>query len=55
MRIGEEFHDVADIRYLIRHLNLESYKTVCEVVAQYYPLENFRLKTLYALQEIMQE
>ncbi len=55
MRIGEEFHDIADIRYLIRHLNMESYKTVCDVIVQYYPLEKFPQKTLYVLQEIMEE
>jgi len=55
MRIGEEFHDVADIRYLIRYLNLISYKEICNVIVQYYPLNKFPQKTLYALQEIMEE
>jgi len=54
MRIGEEFHDLEDIRYLIRYLNLDSYQGVCDVIAQYYPIERFPQKTLYALEEIME-
>jgi len=52
MRIGEEFHDMDDIRYLIRFLNLETYQKAVEIVTQYYPLERFPQKTLYALEEI---
>jgi len=55
MRIGEEFHDIADIRYLIRYLNLETYDNVCKAITNYYPISKFPQKTLYALQEIMQE
>ena len=55
MRIGEEFQDVADIRYLIRYLNLVFYKEVCKIIVQYYPLDKYPQKTLYALQEIMEE
>ncbi len=52
MRIGEEFHDVEDIRYLIRYLNLKTYKEAVNVMTRYYPLERFPQKTLYALEEI---
>jgi hypothetical protein len=52
-RIGAEFHDEDDVRYLLRHLNVESYETALEIITRYYPLERFPQKTLYALQEIL--
>lgn len=54
MRIGEEFQDVDDIRYLIRFLNLKTYQETIEIITQYYPLERFPQKTLYALEEIFE-
>lgn len=55
MRIGEEFQDVDDIQYLIRFLNLKTYQESLEIITQYYLLERFPQKTLYALEEIFQE
>ncbi len=55
MRIGEEFHDLDDIRYLIRHLNIKSYEKALDIITQYYPLKRFPQKTLYALEEIFEE
>lgn len=55
MRIGEEFHDVDDIRYLIRYLNLKTYKEAQKLISRYYPLERFPQKTLYALEEIFEQ
>lgn len=52
-RIGEEFHDVADIRYLLRDLNLTAYQDALRVITQYYPLERFPQKTLYLLEELL--
>ena len=52
-RIGVEFHDEDDVRYLLRHLNVEAYKTALEIITRYYPLERFPQKTLYALQEML--
>lgn len=54
MRIGEEFHDLDDILYLIRHLNLKTYKEALDIITMYYPLERFPQKTLYALEEIFE-
>jgi hypothetical protein len=53
MRIGEEFQDLDDVRYLLRHLGLRSYEQALEVIARYYPLERFPQKTLYALEELL--
>ncbi|PIR25577.1 MAG: hypothetical protein COX62_00845 [Deltaproteobacteria bacterium CG_4_10_14_0_2_um_filter_43_8] len=55
MRIGEEFHDEEDIRYLLRFLNLSSYKKACALIEKYYPIKQFPQKTLYALEEILPE
>ncbi len=53
LRIGAEFHDEDDIRYLLRHLDIRSYEQAVAVVTRYYPLERFPQKTLYALQELL--
>ena len=53
MRIGEEFQDLDDIRYLLRHIGLQTYESALEVITKYYPLERFPQKTLYALEEIL--
>ena len=53
MRIGGEFHDVEDVRYLLRNLNIEAYEQACEVIARFYPLERFPQKTLYTLKDML--
>jgi hypothetical protein len=53
MRIGAEFHDEDDIRYLLRHLDLRNYEKAVAVITKYYPLERFPQKTLYALAELV--
>lgn len=52
-RIGAEFHDEDDIRYLLRHLELRTYDHALAVILKYYPLERFPQKTLYALAELL--
>jgi hypothetical protein len=53
LRIGAEFHDEDDIRYLLRHLDISSYEQAVAVITRYYPLERFPRKTLYALGELL--
>ncbi len=53
MRIGAEFHDEEDVRYLLRHLDLRTYDQTLSVIEKYYPLERFPQKTLYALAELL--
>ncbi|HEV2269059.1 MAG TPA: hypothetical protein VGR92_06350 [Steroidobacteraceae bacterium] len=53
MRIGAESHDEADVRYLLRHLDIDSYDRALAVITRYYPPERFPQKTLYALEEIL--
>lgn len=52
-RIGAEFHDEDDVRYLLRHLDLRTYDNAVGVITRYYPLEKFPQKTLYALAELL--
>jgi hypothetical protein len=53
MRIAEEFHDEEDVRFLLRTLNITSYDKARQIISEYYPLEKFPQKTLYALEEIL--
>jgi hypothetical protein len=55
MRIGEEFQDLDDVRYLLRHIGLQRYEEAVELIARYYPLDRFPQKTLYALEELLQD
>jgi len=53
MRIGAEFHDEDDVRYLLRHLDIRTYEQAVAVITRYYPIERFPQKTLYALAELL--
>ncbi|MFN0061018.1 MAG: hypothetical protein ACKVPX_00665 [Myxococcaceae bacterium] len=53
MRLGAEFHDEGDVRFLLRYLGLETYADAIEVITRFYPLERFPQKTLHALEEIL--
>ena len=53
MRIGAEFRDEDDVRYLLRHLDIRTPEQAIATITRYYPLERFPQKTLYALQELL--
>ncbi len=53
MRIGAEFHDEDDVRYLLRHLDITRREQALDIIARFYPLERFPQKTLYALEELL--
>ena len=53
MRLGEEFHDEEDVRYLLRHLSISDYDQALAVISKYFPLERFPQKTLYALGDLL--
>ncbi len=52
-RIGAEFHDEDDVRYLLRHLDIGTYEQALATIARFYPLDRFPQKTLYALEELL--
>ena len=53
MRIGEEFHDVDDVRFLLRSLNITTVAEAMEVVTSYFDESQLPLKTRYALEEML--
>lgn len=53
MRIGAEFHDEEDVRFLLRLLDVRSYDHALHIITKYYPLERFPQKTLYALEDLL--
>jgi hypothetical protein len=53
MRIGAEFQDLNDVRYLLRYLNITTYNKAIETITKYYPTKRFPQKTLYVLEEIL--
>lgn len=55
MRLGAEFHDENDVRFLLRYLDLTTYEAAVDIISRYYPLDRFPQKTLYALEEICAE
>jgi hypothetical protein len=53
MRVGEGYQDEEDIRFLLRHLGVETVETARQILAKYYPLETFPKRALAALEEIL--
>lgn len=53
MRLGAEFQDEQDVRFLLRYLNINRHEAAVEVVARYYPIERIPQKTLNALEEML--
>ena len=54
MRIGEGFCDEADVRFLLRALNIERYDDAVEVVLRYFDESRIPQKTWYALEELLE-
>ena len=55
MRLGPAFTDESDIRFLLRYLNIESYREALNIIGEYYPLKKIPQKSFYALEEILGE
>jgi predicted ABC-class ATPase len=53
MRLGAEFHDEEDVRFLLRLLDVPSYEQALEMITPYHPLERILRKTLYSLEELL--
>lgn len=53
MRLGEEFHDLEDVRYLLRHLDITSVEQALAVVTRYFEAERLPAKTRLALEELL--
>lgn len=53
MRLGAEFEDENDVRFLLRYLNIQTYDQAIETIQKFYPIDRFPQKTLYALEELV--
>lgn len=53
MRLGEEFRDLDDVRYLLRYLNLETADDALDVVTRYVDEASLLPKTRLALEELL--
>jgi hypothetical protein len=53
MRIGEEFHDLDDVRFLLRHLGVSSLDQALEIVGRFFDQDQLHSKTRLALEEIL--
>jgi hypothetical protein len=53
MRLGEEFHDLDDVRYLLRYLNITSAADALTIVTRYFDAAQIPLKTRLALEELL--
>lgn len=53
LRLGEEFHDLDDVRYLLRSLNVSSADEALAIVAQYYDASQLPPKTRLILEELL--
>lgn len=53
LRLGEEFHDLDDVRYLLRYLNLSSVTEAVAVVTRYFDEGELLPKTRLALEELL--
>jgi predicted nucleotidyltransferase len=55
MRIGEEFHDVDDIRYLLRYMNITTVAEAMQIVTTYFDESQLQPKTRLALEELLSD
>ena len=53
MRLGEEFHDLDDVRYLLRHLDITTVEQALAVVTRYFDESRLAPKTHLALEELL--
>lgn len=53
MRVGEGYRDEEDVRFLLRHLGVETIASAREILGKYYPLRAFAERALAAVEEIL--
>jgi hypothetical protein len=53
LRLGEEFHDLDDVRYLLRYLNLTTVEDALGMVTKYFDEADLPPKTRLALEELL--
>ena len=53
MRLGEEFHDLDDVRYLLRYLNVTTASEALAIVTRYFDERQLLPKTRLALEDLL--
>jgi hypothetical protein len=53
LRLGEEFHDLDDVRYLLRYLNVTTVEGALAIVGKYFDESQLHPKTRLALEELL--
>lgn len=53
MRLGEEFRDLDDVRYLLRYLNISTIEEALGLVTRYFDEQQLPPKTRFALEELL--
>lgn len=53
MRLGEEFHDLDDVRYLLRYLNVTTAEEALGIVTRYFDEDQLPPKSRLALEELL--
>jgi hypothetical protein len=53
LRLGEEFHDLQDVRYLLRYLNVTTVAAALEIITRYFDPARLPPKTRLALEELL--
>lgn len=53
MRLGEAFHDLDDVRFLLRYLNIASSEDAMLIVTRYFDERQLLPKTRLALEELL--
>jgi len=53
MRLGEEFQDLDDVRFLLRYLDIDGVDQALEVVTRYFDEARLPAKTRLALEELL--
>ena len=54
MRLGEEFHDLDDVRYLLRHLDVRTVEDALAIVMRYFDEARLLPKTRLVLEELLE-
>jgi len=53
IRLGEEFHDLDDVRFLLRYLDITTVEEALEVVTRYFDERHLQPKTRLVLEELL--
>jgi hypothetical protein len=54
MRLGEEFQDLDDVRFLLRYLDITTVEQALAVVTRYFDETQLKAKTRLALEELLE-